>query len=100
MGGETSRATGVGPTGEDGRTIEKREKGEESMSRGKAVPVAFMKAASTRSKGDEDHRVGSWSTVETPWGWRARAEALAGQRRMAWLNISGSSPQRGQSEES
>ena len=42
-GGEASRATGVGPTGEDGRTIEMGEEGgEESMSGGKVVPVALM----------------------------------------------------------
>ena len=76
------------------------EEGEESMSGGKAVPVAFMKAASERRREDEDHRGGSWSTEETPWGWRARVEALAGQRRMVWLNVSGLSPQRGQSGES
>ena len=42
-GSEASRATGVGPTGEDGRTIETGEEGrEESMSGGKAVPVALL----------------------------------------------------------
>ena len=70
------------------------------MSGGKAVPVAFMKAASERRREDEDQRGASWSTEETPWRWRARAEALAGQRRMAWLNVRGASPQRGQSGES
>ena len=64
------------------------------------VPVAFMKAASERRREDEDHREASWSTEETPWRWPARAEALAGQPSIAWLNVSGSSPQRGQSGES
>ena len=86
--------------GKDGRTIEMGEEGEESMAGGKAVPVAFIKAASDKRREDEDYRVASWSTEETPWRWQARAEALAGQRRMAWLNVSGSSPQRGQSGES
>ena len=37
----------MGPMGEDGKTIEMWEEGgEESMSGGKAVPVALMKAAS------------------------------------------------------
>ena len=76
------------------------EEGEESMSGGKVVPVAFMKAASERRREDEDYRGASWSTEETPGRWRARAGALAGQRRMAWLSVSGSSPQRGQSGES
>ena len=70
------------------------------MSGGKAVPVAFMKAVSARRRVDEDQRGVSWSTEETPWRWRAHAEALAEQRRMAWLNVSGSSPQKGQSGES
>ena len=65
----------VGPKGEEGRTIETGEEGEESMSGGKAVPVALMKAASERRREDEDHRGASWSTVETPWRWRARSEA-------------------------
>ena len=70
------------------------------MSGGKAVPVAFMKDASERRREDEDHRGASWSTEETPCRWRARAEALAGQRRMGWLNVSVSSPQWGQNGES
>ena len=91
----------MGPTGEDGKTIESGEEGgAESMSGGKAVPVALMKAASEMRREDEDQRGVSWSTVETPWRWRVRAEALAGQRRIAWLNVSGSSPQRGQSVDS
>ena len=91
----------MGPTGEDGKTIETgEERGEKSMSGGKAVPMALMKAASERRREDEDQREASWSTEETPWRWRARAETLAGQRRMARLNVSGSSPQRGQSVES
>ena len=65
-GEEASSATGVGPTGEDGRTIEMGGEGEESMSGGKVVPVAFMKAASERRREDEDHRGASWSTEETP----------------------------------
>ena len=96
-----SRATGVGPTGEDGRTVETGEEGgDESMSGGKAVPMALMKAASERRREDDDQSGASWSTEETPWWWRARAEALAGQRRIAWLNVSGSSSQRGQSLDS
>ena len=92
----------MGPTGEDGKTIETGEEGVEegSMSGGKAVPVALMKATSERRREDEDQRGASRATEETPWRWRAHAEALAGQRRMAWLNVSGSLPQRGQSEES
>ena len=68
------------------------------MSSGKVVPVAVMKAASKRRE-DEDQRGASWATEKTPWRWRARAEGLAGQQRMAWLNVSGSSPHRGQSGE-
>ena len=100
--GETSRAIGVGPIGEDGKTIETGEEGGEagSMSGGKAVPVALMKAANERRREDEDKMGASRPTEETPWRWRARAEALAGQRRIAWLNILGSSPQGGQSQES
>ena len=96
-----NRATGVGPTGEDGKTIETGEEGGEEarVSGEKAVPVALMKAASERRREDEDQRGASGPTEERPWRWRARAEALAGQRRIAWLNVSGSSPQRGQSEE-
>ena len=90
----------MGPTGEEERTIETGEEGEESISGGKAVPLAFMKAASERRRADEDQRGAPWSTEETPWRWRARCEALAGQRRMAWLKVSGSSRQRGQSGES
>ena len=81
---------GMGPTGGDGKTIETGEEGgSESISGGKAVPVALMKAASERRREDEDQRGASWSNEETPWRWRARAEALAGQRRIAWLNVSG-----------
>ena len=92
----------MGPTGEDGKTIETgKEGGEEgSMSGGTVVPVPLMKAASERRREDEDQRGASGPTEETPWRWRARAQALAGQRRIAWLNVSGSSPHRGQSEES
>ena len=87
--------------GEDGRTIEAGEEGgEESMSGGKAVPVTFMKAASERRRKDEDQKGASWSTEETPWRWREGAETLAGQGRMAWLNVAGSSTQRWQSRES
>ena len=86
--------------GEDRKTIEMGEvAGEASMSGGKPVPVAFIQSASERRRKDEEQRRAYWSTEETPWRWRARAEALAGQRRMAWLNVSGSSPQRGQSGE-
>ena len=42
----------------------------------------------------------SGPTEETPWRWCALAAALAGQRSMAWLKDSGSSPHRGQSWES
>ena len=91
----------MGPTDEDGKTIETGEEGGEvSMSGGKAVPMAFMKAASKRRREDEDERGASWSTQETPGRWRARAEALTGQRRKAWLNVSGLCRQRGQSGES
>ena len=91
----------MGPKGENGKTIETGEEGgEETMSGGKAVLEALMKATSERRREDEDQRGASWSTEETPWRWRARAEALAGQRRMARLNVSGSSPQRWQSGES
>ena len=91
----------MGPTGEDGKTTETGEEGgDENMSGEKAVPVALIKAASERRREDEDQRGASRPTEETPWRWRARAEALAGQRSIAWLNVSGSSPQRGQSEES
>ena len=91
----------MGPTGEDGKTVETGEAGgSENISGGKAVPVALMKAASERRREDEDQRGASGPTEETPWRWRARAEALAGQRRIAWLNVSGSSPQRGQSVDS
>ena len=90
----------MGPTGEDGKTIETREEGGEgSMSGGMAVLLVFMKAASERRREDEDQREASGSTEETPWRWLARAEALVGQRRMAWLNISGSSQQWGPSGE-
>ena len=91
----------MGPPGEDGKTMEAgEERGERSMSGGKTVPVALMNAASERRREGEYQRAASWSTEEAPWRWRARAEALAGQRRIAWLNVSGSSPQRGQSVES
>ena len=94
-------STGVGPTGEDGRTIETGEHGkEEDMAGGKAVLVAQMYAASPRTREDENRGEASWSTEETPWRRRADAEALAGQRRMAWLNVSGLSPQRGLSRKS
>ena len=74
----------MGPTGEDRRTIEAGEQAwEEGISGGKAVPVALMKAASPRSREDEVQRRASWSTEETPWRWRARAEALTGQWKMA-----------------
>ena len=90
----------MGPTGEDGKTIETGEEGgDESMSGGKAVPVALINATSKRRRENENQRRASWSTEETPWRWQAHAEALAGQRSIAWLNISGSSPQRGQSLE-
>ena len=92
----------MGLTGEDGKTIETGEDGGEegSMSGEKAVPVALMKAASERRREDEDQRGASWSTEEMPWRWRAGAEALAGEWRMAWLNVWGLSSQRGQSGES
>ena len=69
------------------------------MSGGKAVAVALMKATSERRREDDDQRGASWSTEKTPWRWRAHAKALARQGRIAWLNVSGSSPQRGQSME-
>ena len=70
------------------------------MSGGKVVPVAYMKAARERRREDEDQIGESWSTKEKPWRWRTRAEALAGQLRMAWLNVSGSSQRWGQNGES
>ena len=75
----------MGPTGENGKTIETGEEGGEegSMSGGKAVPVALLKAANKRRREVEDQRAASWPTEETPWRWRAHAEALAGQRRIA-----------------
>ena len=87
----------MGPTAEDGRTIDTGEEGGEegSMAGGKAMPVALMKATNERRRENEDQRGACWPTEETPWRLRARAEALAGQQRIAWLNISGSSPQRG-----
>ena len=92
----------MGPTGEDGKAIEMGEEGGEpgSMSGGKAVRVTLIKAANERRREDDDQRGASGPTEEAPWRWRARAEALAGQRRIAWQNVSGSSPQRGQSAES
>ena len=78
----------MGATGEDGKTIETGEEGgEKSMSGEKAVAVALMKAANERRRGDEDQRGASGPTEETACRWRARAEALAGQRRIAWLNV-------------
>ena len=70
---------GVGPTGEDGKTIQTGEEGGEegSISGGKAVPEALIKAANERRREDEDQRGASGPTQETPWRWRARAEALA-----------------------
>ena len=47
----------------------------------------------------EDQRGESRATEETPWRWRSRAVALAGQRRTAWLNVSSLSLHRGQSLE-
>ena len=55
----------MGPTGENRRNIEMGEEGEESMSGVKAVPVAFIKAASERRREEEEHREASWSTEET-----------------------------------
>ena len=80
----------MGPTGEDGKTIKTGEEGGEegSMSGGRAVPVALMKAAHKRRREDENHRGESGPTAKTPWRWRARAEALTGEQRTAWLNIS------------
>ena len=47
----------MGPTGKDGRTIETGEEGgEETMSGGKAVSVAFIKAASERRREDKNQR--------------------------------------------
>ena len=65
----------MGPTGENGKTIEAGEGSREgNMSGGKAVPVALMKATSERRTEDEDQRGASWSTEETPWRWRAHAD--------------------------
>ena len=91
----------MGPTGQNGKAIETGEEGgDASMTRGKALPVTLIKAASEMRREDKDQRGASWSTEETPWRWRARAEALTVQRRIAWLNVSVSSPQRGQSVDS
>ena len=58
----------MGPTGENGKTLEKGEEGgEESMSGGKAVRVGFMKAANERRTEDEDQRGASWFTEERSW---------------------------------
>ena len=59
----------MGPTGEDGKTIETGEEGGEdgSMSGGNAVPGALMKAASKRRREDEDQRGASGPIEETPW---------------------------------
>ena len=98
-GGEASRSTG-GPTGEKGKTIKAGEGGRETSTSGeKAVAVALMKAASERRE-DEDQRGASWSTEEMSERWRARAKALAEERKMAWQNVSGSSAHRRQSRES
>ena len=100
-GEEASKSTRGGPPGANRKSIEIDEQGwEYCMSGGKAVPVALMKASSPRSRKDEDQRAASWSTEETPWRWRARPEALAGQQRMVRLNVLGSSPQRRHSRES
>ena len=58
----------MGPTGEDGKTIETGEEEEEegSISREKAVPVALMKAASERRREDKDQRGASGPTEKTP----------------------------------
>ena len=48
------------------------------MSGEKVVPVALIKAANERRRKDEDQRGAFWSTAETPWRLRARAEASAG----------------------
>ena len=62
--------------------------------------MALMKAASERRREDEDQRGASWSTEERSERWRAGAEAFAEERKMAWLNVSGSSAHRRQSRES
>ena len=70
------------------------------ISGGKPVSVALINTVSERRREDVAQRGASWSTDETPWRWQARAEALAGQWRIAWLKVSGSSPHRGPSGES
>ena len=81
----------MGETGEDGGTIEAGEGGNDgSMSGGKFVPVALMKAAKARRRGLEDQRGNSGPTSERPWRRRSRLSAVEGQRRMASLNVSSS----------
>ena len=45
------------------------------------MPAALMKAARETRREGEDRRGASGATDEKPWRWRARADALAGQRR-------------------
>jgi len=47
----------------------------------------------------EDQRGVSGPTVVKPWRWQDLGAAFAGQRSIAWLKVSCSSPQRGQSPE-
>ena len=96
-GGDEKRPLGGGAGGEEGKTMETGEPGMEgTMSGGKLTPVDLIKAARETRREGEDQRGASGAMDETPWRWRARAGALAGQRRTAWLKVSSSSPQAGQ----
>ena len=96
-GEDERRPLGGGAGGGEGNTMEAGEPGVEgTMSGGKFTPVDLMKAAREMRREREDQRGALGATDETPWRWRARAGALAGQRRPAWLKVSSSSPQAGQ----
>ena len=96
-GEDEKRPLGGGAGGEEGKTMETGEPGMEgAMSGGKLTPEDLMKATRETRREGEDQRGASGATDETPWRWRARASALAGQRRTAWLKVSSSSPQAGQ----
>ena len=87
-GEEASRTTGGEPTGEEGNTMGAQERGEDEVISGEnALPVDLMKAASKRSKEEEDQTGTSGLTGEMPWRWHALAAALAGQCRMAWMRL-------------
>ena len=94
--GNEAKMSLTGETGENGGTMEAGEGGSDgSMSGGKFVPVAIMKAAKVRRRGLEDHRGDSGPTSERPWRRCSHLSAVEGQRRMAWLNVSSSFPHLG-----